>query len=91
MLASYYVGRNTLWVIAKDMPGQLIRRHFDRILAAQARVAWDALRAWRGTAARARLRGQLAGLLGLPKVLRWRREVQRTRTTKVEEIARLLV
>ncbi len=31
-LASYYVGRNTIWVIAKDMPGPLIRRHFGRIV-----------------------------------------------------------
>lgn len=73
-LASFYVGRNTLWVIAKDMPGPLIRRHLRAIVAAQLRVARDALRAWRGAAARARLRGQLAGLLGLPRALAWRRE-----------------
>jgi GT2 family glycosyltransferase len=75
-LASFYVGRNTLWVIAKDMPGPLICRHFGRIVRAQARVTWDALRAWRGASARARLRGQFAGLIGLPRALRWRREVQ---------------
>ena len=37
-LASFYVGRNTIWVIAKDMPGALIRRHFGRIVRAQWRV-----------------------------------------------------
>ena len=90
-LASYYTGRNTLWVIAKDMPGPLIRRHFGRILRGQWRVTRDALRAWRGVAARARLRGQLAGLLGMPAALRWRREVQRARVTPVEALDRLLV
>ena len=90
-LASYYTGRNTISVIAKDMPGPLIRRHFGRILSAQARVTRDALRAWRGEAARARLRGQLAGALGLPRALRWRRAVQSTRTAPVEAIDSLLL
>jgi hypothetical protein len=43
------------------------------------RITTEALRAWRGAAARARLRGQLAGLLGIPKMLRKRRVVQRSR------------
>ena len=90
-LASYYVGRNTIWVIAKDMPGPLVRRHLGAILAAQARVTRDALRAWRGDAARARLRGQLAGLLGLPRVLGWRGQVQRTRTASIEALEGLLL
>lgn len=90
-LASFYVGRNTIWVIAKDMPGPLIRRHLGRIVAAQARITRDALQAWRGAAARARLRGQLAGLAGLPRVLRWRKEVQAGRRTSLAEISRLLV
>lgn len=72
-LASFYVGRNTLWVIVKNMPGPLLRRHWRAIIAAQLRVTRAALRAWRGAAARARLRGQLAGLLGLPRALTWRR------------------
>ncbi len=69
-LASYYVGRNTLWVLARHYPAGLFRRHWRSILAAQARIARDALKSWRGAAARARLRGQLAGLLSIP---RWRR------------------
>ncbi|MBM4457148.1 MAG: glycosyltransferase family 2 protein [Chloroflexi bacterium] len=88
--ASFYVGRNTIWVVAKDMPGPLIRRHLGRIVAAQARVTWDALRAWRGAAARARLRGQLAGLLGLPKVLGWRQAVQASRVTPIAALSRLI-
>ncbi len=91
VLASYYVGRNTIWVIAKDMPGPLIRRHLGRIVAAQARITVDALRAWRGASARARLRGQLAGVIGLPRVLGWRRQVQKTRRTAIAVLEQLLV
>jgi len=90
-LASFYVGRNTIWVIAKDMPAALIRRRLGAILAAQARVTLDAMRAWRGASARARLRGQLAGLLGLPKVLGWRRGVQGGRTVSLSDLEQLLV
>jgi len=68
-LSSYYVGRNTLWVIARNYPGALLKRHWHKIVAAQWDIARDALRAWRGAAARARLRGQLVGLL---TCLRWR-------------------
>lgn len=74
VLASYYTGRNTLWVIARNWPGALLRRHWRAIVAAQLRIAWEAMRAWRGEAARARLRGQLAGLLGLPRA--WRQRSQ---------------
>jgi hypothetical protein len=63
--ASYYTGRNTIFVLAKNLPGALFRRYWFRILAAQLRIFWEAIRAWRGEAARARLRGQLAGLAGL--------------------------
>ena len=46
---------------------------------AQWRVFRDALRAWRGDAARARLRGQLVGLLTWPRWLPARRAIQRPR------------
>ena len=69
--ASYYTGRNTLWVIAKDYPPALLRRHWPLVAKAQLRIAWDALRNWRGEAARARLRGQWAGLRGFS---RWRQK-----------------
>ena len=78
--ASFYDGRNFIYLLAKDYPGDLWRVHWRAILRAQLRVTWEALRAWRGAAARARLRGQLAGLLGIPKMLRKRRAVQRSRT-----------
>lgn len=62
-LSSYYTGRNTLYVLFKDMPHTLRRKYRRQIIRAQWQIARDALRAWRGEAARARLRGQLAGLL----------------------------
>jgi GT2 family glycosyltransferase len=69
VIASYYTGRNTLFVLAKNLPGPLFRRHWRAILKAQLKIAVEALRAWRGEAARARLRGQLAGVWGLRKWL----------------------
>ncbi len=76
VIASYYTGRNTLFVMAKDLPGFIFRRYWRTIIGAQFKIAIDALRAWRGQAARARLRGQLAGLAGLPKWLAKRRAIQ---------------
>lgn len=77
-LASYYTGRNTIFILAKDLPAFLFRQHWQAIIRAQLNIAVDALRAWRGEAARARLRGQLAGLLGLPKWLTKRATVKRS-------------
>ena len=85
-IASFYDGRNFLWLIAKNYPAGLLRKHWRKILRAQACIAWDALRAWRGEAARARLRGMLAGLLGLPRMLRKRRAVQRLRRVSDAEL-----
>jgi GT2 family glycosyltransferase len=90
-IASFYTGRNTLWVLAKNYPTQLFRRYWETIVRAQLRIARDALKAWRGEAARARLRGQLAGLLGLPGWLRKRRAVQAMRRVPLEEIERQLL
>jgi GT2 family glycosyltransferase len=90
-IASYYTGRNTLWVIAKNYPGLLLREHWPLVLRAQARVTREALRAWRGTAARARLRGQLAGLLGWPRMLKKRKVIQSARRVSDEYVASLLV
>lgn len=85
-LASYYVGRNTIWLIAKNMPRHLLRRHFAAVLGGQLRVTWDALRHWRGAEARARLRGQLAGIVGIAQALRRRRVIQRRRILDDEEL-----
>jgi GT2 family glycosyltransferase len=69
VIASFYTGRNTLWLLAKSLPGSIFRRHWQAIARAQFKITGEALRAWRGQAARARLRGQLAGLWGLPRWL----------------------
>jgi GT2 family glycosyltransferase len=89
-IASYYTGRNTLWVIAKNYPSDLLREHCPRILGAQWRITRDALHAWRGEAARARLRGQLAGVLGWPKMLPKRRAIQSARRASDASIEALL-
>jgi GT2 family glycosyltransferase len=90
-LASYYVGRNTLWLIAKNMPRTLLWRNLPRIVSAQLAVTLDALRNWRGEAARARLRGQIAGLLGLPRILRKRAVIQPRRIRDDFELARKML
>jgi GT2 family glycosyltransferase len=89
-IASFYTGRNTIYVIAKDVPTALLRKHWGRIVLAQLRIAWEALKAWRGEAARARLRGQLAALWGLPGMLAKRRAVQRSRRVSDEYLASIL-
>jgi GT2 family glycosyltransferase len=89
-IASFYTGRNTLWVLAKDYPAALLRQHWPHVLRAQWAVSRDALRAWRGEAARARLRGQLAGMLAWPKMLKRRRAIQAARRVSDAYVAALL-
>ena len=88
--ASFYDGRNTLYVIAKNYPGPLLRKYWRRIVSAQLRLAWEAGRAWRGGAARARLRGMLVGLLTLPRMLCKRRAIQRSRTASLDYVESIL-
>lgn len=76
---SYYDGRNFLYLIWKNYPTSLLWRCFPAIARTQARIAWTALRHWRGAAARARLRGQLAGLWGVARMWPKRRRVQALR------------
>jgi GT2 family glycosyltransferase len=91
VLASYYVGRNTIWNIAKNMPDNLLLRNLPTIIVAQLKVTLDALRNIRGEAARARLRGQLAGLIGLPRQLHKRQMIQARRQIEDAELAQRLV
>ena len=88
--ASYFTGRNTIWVLAKDLPTSLWRKHWSGILRAQLAIAWEALRAWQGEAARARLRGQFVGLATWPWLWRKRQTVQRSRTVSDEYLESLL-
>ncbi|MCK5919536.1 MAG: glycosyltransferase family 2 protein, partial [Methylococcales bacterium] len=77
--SSYYDGRNFLYLIWKNYPTSLLKRHWKKIVRAQGHITIEALRHWRGKEARARLRGQVAGLLGAGRMLRKRRAVQATR------------
>jgi GT2 family glycosyltransferase len=77
--ASFYDGRNFLWLIAKNYPASLWNINRGLIIRKQWSLFSEALRAWRGEAARARIRGMLAGLVGLPKMLRKRRSVHALR------------
>jgi len=88
--ASYYNGRNFLYILAKDYPADLFRRHWRAVIGRQARIVWEALCAWRGAAARARLRGIIAGLGGLPRMLRKRRAVQATRRVSLAYLESIL-
>ena len=95
-MASYYCGRNFIYVIAKNYPTALLKKHWRRIVYAQFDIAWKALKAWRGEAARARLRGQLAGLCGLvsqarlPRMLAKRRAVQASKRVSDEYLESIL-
>ena len=77
--ASYYDGRNFLWLIAKNYPALLWKIYRGAIIRKQWSLFSEALRAWRGGAARARMRGMIAGLITLPKMLKKRRAVQASR------------
>jgi len=89
-IASYYCGRNFIYVMAKNYPTTLLKKHWRRILRAQFDIAWKALKAWRGEAARALLRGQLAGLWGLPRMLAKRQTVQASKQVSDEYLESIL-
>lgn len=90
VINSFYDGRNFIYLIVKDYPWSLLRHHWRAVLCAQWRITREAWQARRGKAARARLRGQMAGLLGIPRMLRARRAVQRTRKVSDAELLRVL-
>jgi GT2 family glycosyltransferase len=71
-LASYYCGRNFILVWVKNMPGALIWRFWLALLRAQAGYTLESLWHIREVSARARLRGQVAGLRALPLFVRKR-------------------
>ena len=85
------MGRNTIWTLAKNMPTSLLLCHSSHIVSAQLSIAANALCNCRSSAARARLRGQVAGLLGLPRVLQQRAIVQARKKRHDVEIDRLLI
>ena len=85
-LASYYNGRNFLLVMAKNYPRSLLRRNLGKIVEAQLGFLWESLRHWREPAARARIRGQLAGLAGVPSVMGKRRIGEQLRRISDEDL-----
>ncbi len=87
---SYYDGRNFLYLIWKDYPISLLRKHWYLILKAQLNITRDALHAWRGEAARARLRGQMAGLIGIFKMWPKRKKVQAIRRVDDDSLTAVL-
>ena len=45
-MASYYVGRNTIWTIVKNMPRGLLIRNLPQIIQAQLKISLDAMYLW---------------------------------------------
>lgn len=88
--ASYYDGRNLIFTLVKNYPGALWPKYRWCILRSQAKLAWEALRAWRGAAARARLKGMLVGLWRMPGLWRKRRQIQRLRSASIEYLEGVL-
>ncbi len=89
-LASFLNGRNLIRLLAKDLPAELFPRLLPGIVRYQASRATAALGAWRGSAARATLRGQLAGLASLPRHLADRPAIQQRRRVSAETLYALL-
>ena len=84
--ASYYDGRNLIYILIKDYPTALWRKYVGAILRAQLRQAWQAVRAWRGAAARARLRGMIVGMMRIPSLFAKRRVIQASRRVSIQAI-----
>ena len=89
-LASYYVARNTVAVLVKNLPGPLLRRHLPAIAAYQVSLAIGTLPHLREPAARARLRGLLAAPRLIPALLPKRRRIQSARRVSLVGIELLL-
>ncbi|WP_110517137.1 glycosyltransferase family 2 protein [Herpetosiphon llansteffanensis] len=71
--ASYYCGRNFILLWLRHMPIQAWPHALPAFLWSQLTIFGQALRHWRGEAARARLRGQWAGLRLIPRIWRERK------------------
>lgn len=86
--AVFHGTRNRLWTFAKNMPAPMLW------LSAPAHIAMTLAfllySIFRGTAAPT-WSGVIAGLMGLPRILRQRRRVQATRVARAVDLARILV
>lgn len=90
-LASYFVGRNALWVLFLNMPTALLQKYWPLIVRRQAGLSAEALRHWREPAARARLRGQRDGLRAIPSLLARRAAAPPERRISIAALDALLV
>jgi GT2 family glycosyltransferase len=72
-LASYYCGRNFMLVWAKNLPADLVRRCWPALVLSELGFMLQSLWHVREKAARARLKGQIAGLRALPQFIAKRR------------------
>tara|TARA_Y100001970_G_C14258861_1_gene877888 strand:+ start:4287 stop:5156 length:870 start_codon:yes stop_codon:yes gene_type:complete len=75
-VASYFDGRNSIYVLVKDVPNVVWRIFWRSILWRQILLACQSLMSWKGNEARARLRGQIVGILTIPRVLLKRKYIQ---------------
>lgn len=89
--ASYYDGRNSILLLAKVLPDELWQKYRGLIIRRQWRIAREALAAWRGEAARARLKGMCAGLLKVPKWRQKHRELMAKMRVTAAEIDEMLI
>jgi hypothetical protein len=65
--ASFHDGAS-IYLLVKDVPRSVWQAHGGKIIRKQGSIALEALRAWRGEAARCgRLRGMLQGMIELPE------------------------
>ncbi len=90
VVGSYYDGRNFLFLLWKHYPSYLWRVHWKDVIKSQLRISWQAIRSWRGEAARARLRGQIAGLFGFYKMYRKRHLLRSTRRIDDVQLTKVL-
>ncbi|MGJ3240973.1 MAG: glycosyltransferase family 2 protein [Anaerolineae bacterium] len=88
--ASFYDGRNAIHLLVKNLPRELWHKYGWQIAKRQAGLAINALKAWRGNAARARLRGMMRGLLDLPAILKKRKATQARRTVSIDYLESIL-
>lgn len=87
---SYYDGRNFFYLIWKNYPTSLMKKNWRLLFSSQLDITKQALKHWRGEAARARLRGQAAGLWGIFKMWPKRKQIQSTRRIDNETLTQRL-
>ncbi len=88
--ASFHDGRNLLYILIKNFPAHLAQKYGQQIAKTQLQLALEAARAWRGKAARARLRGMLQGVITAPRAWRKRAAIQAARRAPDVDIDRML-